>query len=313
MDDIYLHHDDQEIGPFTEEKIRRYLEEGRIEPTTLGWVEGSDWKPIGEMLVNSEIVIAPPPLPQSIPVVPDIPPQQQSALPLEKKKMNGCIIASLVVGCVAVLSFMGVIMIGDSNGNSNGNSSLEFKGFHLGMESDEALRLINEYMKLPKVTSEPVAPKQVGFLGADKEGSYHIVKVENEMFIAKPDSNRPFALLDAEGKVTEIRVSTEIRNMLFDSEDSTLDEFMQNFIDNYGVPELEGENETINFMGNPVGHQQVYTHRSDKGFELKFYGERSAYDQQLMMEMGMLGMTGEAGSFTLKAIQTKDERSGKFD
>lgn len=50
MNNIYLHHDDQQIGPFTEEKIRRYLEEGRIESTTLGWVEGSDWKPIGEML-----------------------------------------------------------------------------------------------------------------------------------------------------------------------------------------------------------------------------------------------------------------------
>ncbi len=51
MDNIYIHHNNEQVGPFTEEKIRRYLEEGRIQPTTLAWVDGAaDWKPIAEML-----------------------------------------------------------------------------------------------------------------------------------------------------------------------------------------------------------------------------------------------------------------------
>jgi hypothetical protein len=45
MDNIHLHYNNEQIGPFTEEKIRRYLDEGRIEPSTLAWVEGAaeDW------------------------------------------------------------------------------------------------------------------------------------------------------------------------------------------------------------------------------------------------------------------------------
>jgi hypothetical protein len=78
MDNIHLHHNDEQIGPFTEEKIRRYLDEGRIEPTTLAWVEGAaDWKPISEMLglPTAAQVQAPPPPIQAAPVPA---PQQQA-------------------------------------------------------------------------------------------------------------------------------------------------------------------------------------------------------------------------------------------
>lgn len=51
MDNIYLYINNEQVGPFAEEKIRSYLEEGRIQPSDLGWVEGApDWKPISEML-----------------------------------------------------------------------------------------------------------------------------------------------------------------------------------------------------------------------------------------------------------------------
>lgn len=51
MDNIYVYHNNEQVGPFSEEKIRRYLDEGRIEPSTLGWVEGADdWRPVSEML-----------------------------------------------------------------------------------------------------------------------------------------------------------------------------------------------------------------------------------------------------------------------
>jgi hypothetical protein len=74
MDNIYIHHDNEQVGPFTEEKIRRYLEEGRIQPTTLAWVEGAaDWKPISEMLGLASTT--PPPV-QAQPQ-PQTQPQQQ--------------------------------------------------------------------------------------------------------------------------------------------------------------------------------------------------------------------------------------------
>ncbi len=51
MDNIYLYINNQQVGPFAEEKIRSYLEEGRIQPSDFSWVEGaSAWKPISEML-----------------------------------------------------------------------------------------------------------------------------------------------------------------------------------------------------------------------------------------------------------------------
>lgn len=76
MDNIYLHHDNEQVGPFTEEKIRRYLEEGRIQPTTLAWIEGAaDWKPISELL---GLASAPPPPVQAQPQ-PQAQPRQQQA------------------------------------------------------------------------------------------------------------------------------------------------------------------------------------------------------------------------------------------
>jgi hypothetical protein len=51
MDNIYLYINNEQVGPFAEEKIKRYLKEGRIQPSDLGWVEGATgWKPISEML-----------------------------------------------------------------------------------------------------------------------------------------------------------------------------------------------------------------------------------------------------------------------
>jgi hypothetical protein len=68
MDNIYLHHDNEQVGPFTEEKVRLYLQEGRIQPSTMAWIEGTaDWKPISEMLglPSTPSVQAPPP-PRSV-------------------------------------------------------------------------------------------------------------------------------------------------------------------------------------------------------------------------------------------------------
>jgi hypothetical protein len=78
MNNIYLHHENEQVGPFTEEKVRRYLDEGRIEPSTLGWVEGADWKPIGEML-GLAVAAAPQQAPPPPRAVGSAPQQQASA------------------------------------------------------------------------------------------------------------------------------------------------------------------------------------------------------------------------------------------
>ncbi len=63
MDDIYLYINNEQIGPFEEQKIRRYLKEGRIQPSDLGWIKGApDWKPISDMLElpNARPIQSPP-------------------------------------------------------------------------------------------------------------------------------------------------------------------------------------------------------------------------------------------------------------
>ncbi len=195
-------------------------------------------------------------------------------------------------------------------------ATLIFKGFYLGMPGEDALGLLNHYMKLPQVTSDPVAPAKVNLFTRDGKGPYFIVKTENDSLIAKVDfPDKPFARMDDQGKITEFRVSTEIRDTLFDSKDAPLKEFMQTFVDQYDVPELEGTSESIEYFNQPAGNQDFYTHRSEKGFELKFFGKLTVFDQQKIMEMSMLGFGnhGEEGSFAVKAIQTKTDRSSKFD
>ena len=171
-------------------------------------------------------------------------------------------------------------------------------------------------MKLPQVTSDPIAPAKVNLFTRDGKGPYFIIKTKEELLIAKADfPDRPCAKLDAQGKVSELRISTEIRDSLFGLKDTPLKDFMQTFVDQYDVPAVEGTSETIEYFNQAAGNQEFYTHRSEKGFELKFFGKLTVFDQKKIMEMNLLGIgnQGEEGSFTVKAIQTKGERSGNFD
>ncbi len=199
---------------------------------------------------------------------------------------------------------------------SKKGKTLIFKGFYLGMPGEDALGLLNYYMKLPQVTSDPIAPAKVNLFTRDGKGPYFIIKTEKELLIAKADfTDRPCAKLDAQGKVTELRILTDIRDSLFGLKDTPLKDFMQTFVDQYDVPAVEGTSETIEYFNQVAGNQEFYTHRSEKGFELKFFGKLTVFDQTKIMEMNLLGIgnQGEEGSFTVKAIQTKGERSGNFD
>jgi hypothetical protein len=103
MDNIYVYHNNEQVGPFTEEKIRRYLDEGRIEPSTLGWVEGADdWRPVSEML---GLPVAQPV--QTSQIAQPQPPQQQAApqnTPSDPKKL---ILASwIMIGAICLVALI---------------------------------------------------------------------------------------------------------------------------------------------------------------------------------------------------------------
>jgi membrane protein YdbS with pleckstrin-like domain len=54
---IFIHKNNEQLGPYEETEIKNFILEGRVSGEDLGWKEGmSDWKPL------KELVIAPPPL-----------------------------------------------------------------------------------------------------------------------------------------------------------------------------------------------------------------------------------------------------------
>ena len=102
-------HEDQKIGPFTEEKIRRYLEEGRIQPTTLAWVEGAaDWKPISEVLAfatTQPATVHAPPLPQAQPRQQQ-PPANATTHPLQQNPKKLILASWLMIGFTCLVALI---------------------------------------------------------------------------------------------------------------------------------------------------------------------------------------------------------------
>jgi hypothetical protein len=194
-----------------------------------------------------------------------------------------------------------------SKGDAKKQSTLVFKGFYLGMPGEDAQGLLNHFLKLPQAKSNPLKRVNPGLFGAPDEGPYCIVTDEEGKYVAKKNSMDHFALLDEQGAVKEFLVSAEIRDALFDSKETPLDEFMQTFIDQYGVPELEQTLETITILNQDIGIQTFYVHRSPKGYELKFFGK-------LIPNPGRDKLTdGDVGGFYVKPIATEEQRNKKFD
>jgi len=114
MNTIYIHKNDQQHGPFTEEKVRNFLEEGRFKSSDMGWIEGTpDWKPLGELL--NKTAIQPPPLPPSHNPEHQPQPQNKIATPDRTARNNidnpkRLVIASwLMIGLICLSSMMPVI------------------------------------------------------------------------------------------------------------------------------------------------------------------------------------------------------------
>jgi hypothetical protein len=194
-----------------------------------------------------------------------------------------------------------------SKGDAKKQSTLVFKGFYLGMPGEDAQGLLNHYLKLPQATSNPLKRVNPGLFGAPDEGPYCIVTDEEGRYVAKRNSMDHFALLDEQGAVKEFFVSAEIRDVLFDSKETPLDEFMQTFIDQYGLPELDQTLEIIKILNQDIGIQTFFVHRSPKGYELKFFGK-------LIPNPGRDKLTdGDVGGFSVKPIKTEEQRNKKFD
>lgn len=66
---IYITKGVQQIGPFSEEELRKKLECGEAKCTDLAWHEGrADWLPLSEILPSKPVPISPPP-PDDLPAI----------------------------------------------------------------------------------------------------------------------------------------------------------------------------------------------------------------------------------------------------
>ena len=189
--------------------------------------------------------------------------------------------------------------------------TLVFKGFYLGMPSEDALGLLNHYLQLPQVSNEPVPPStNINPFTREDKGPYFIVKTPKEALVARVDfPDQPFARLDSSGKVIEFNVSKRNADELFGSKDLPFEEFIQTFCDSYDVPELTFGSEDLTDFGGTIGYQVCHAHRSDSGYEVKFFGEKTLVGSRKIVLSG----GGEEGSIKIIGISAKSDRVRKFD
>ena len=77
-DQITVHRQGRNLGPFTLAEINRKLETGEIAATDLAWPQGApNWVPLSA--VPGVLLTAPPPLPAGPPALPTPPPEQGDA------------------------------------------------------------------------------------------------------------------------------------------------------------------------------------------------------------------------------------------
>lgn len=97
---IYIHHNNQQIGPFTEAEIKAQLAAGAISPQDHVWWQGQqDWVPLSQSFLVTGAVTA------TTPPVPTAPYLSAPA----KGKTSGLAIASLVCGLAGL--FCGLLSI----------------------------------------------------------------------------------------------------------------------------------------------------------------------------------------------------------
>lgn len=101
MNEIYLHIDGQQNGPYTSDQVRQFLTEGRITAETPAWHQGlTTWTTAGQMVAFV-------PVGGGVPVAPA---RRRRRSSREDKGMSGWLIALIIVGCgVFGCGFIGVL------------------------------------------------------------------------------------------------------------------------------------------------------------------------------------------------------------
>ena len=90
----FIHHNDQQIGPFTEAEVKAKLAAGEISATDHVWWEGQQgWTPLGQTALGGAVVPAAP----AAPVAP-----APVAAPAGSGQTSQLAIWSLVLGCVGI-------------------------------------------------------------------------------------------------------------------------------------------------------------------------------------------------------------------
>lgn len=147
----------------------------------------------------------------------------------------------------------------------------------------------------------------------DQGASYRVYFRKGRQFIAKSPQEKPFAVADASGSVISFQLSRQILNKLFDAAGTPTEEFLQSFVNAYDLSGLESERQkiTATIMGTTkeIGFQNVYRHRSDKGYEVMFYADSVVFDD----DMKTFADTPPEGTMTIKKIETAKARESKFD
>lgn len=213
-----------------------------------------------------------------------------------------------------------------AKGEKKKDQTLVFKGFYLGMPATDAQALLNHYLKLEQVGSEPAEPpkltpeqQQAKFIGAllgvreEPNGSFRIYKSDGKVLVQRTPDERPFAVAGEDGAIIAFELSESVRNKLFDSAQMPINEFLQNFINAYDIPSLEASRIELKFQllgqSEVVGFQDTYQHRSPKGFELTYWSDPNIWDD----EKAMMVSTGPGKAITIKKIETAKQRESKFD
>jgi len=143
--------------------------------------------------------------------------------------------------------------------------------------------------------------------------SYQLFLKKGRTTVARNAQERPFAVADATGKIVSFELNRSVIAKMFNAGDMPTKEFLQTFINAYGIPEMESEQMKVkaSIMGTTkeIGFQNILRHRSVQGYELVYY------NTTVILEDGMetFANTPPEGTLSVKKIETAKQRESKFD
>jgi tetratricopeptide (TPR) repeat protein len=187
------------------------------------------------------------------------------------------------------------------------------KGFYLGMNINDAAKLLNEkhkdnllekgyYLVLVDKNISP-APDDVPIKVDGSEYSYdHFVSYNNEILYPHPQVVLLMAMMgldrtiiemqshevdihaDDDGLVDRIHFGENVVNMLFNVPDMDGEEFAQAFIDNYSIPKLEAKFDQISIYDIETGQKKygyIWEYTSNEGFKITIQSHKELWIEKV--------------------------------